>query len=217
MCACVIPAGDYQTGAWDTDAAENVAYDIPSKRAFLASAETGAVQVIDVADPTSMLHVSTLDVGATLRSQCTMPSCIYDGMDFGGADNPCGYAPTINIIVSEDNGGFTFPGWYTGPTYNQTTHPAAGVINNVLDSPAKCQILCQNTANCAFFSYELEHHSGHGGQLHECFLKGCARLLRFFYATRLPILSRVLVERSCTWYVSACAVTTPWPRPTLPA
>ena len=29
-------AGDYQTGEYDTDAAENVAYDKNTKRAFLA-------------------------------------------------------------------------------------------------------------------------------------------------------------------------------------
>ena len=167
-------SGDYQTGDWDTDAAENVAYDVASKRAFLASAETGAVQVIDMSDPTAMTLKATLAVGGVMKDKCTMSSCIYEGMDFGGGDNPCGYAPMVNIIVSIDNAGFTYPGWYSGPKYNQTSHPAASVIDYKLDSAAKCQILCQNTQGCAYWSYELEHHSGHGSQVHECFLKGCA-------------------------------------------
>jgi hypothetical protein len=46
--------GDYQTGAWDTDAAENIAFDPVRARAFIASAESGTVKVVSVADPTDM-------------------------------------------------------------------------------------------------------------------------------------------------------------------
>ena len=46
--------GDYQTGAWDTDAAENIAFDPVRARAFIASAESGTVQVVSVANPTDM-------------------------------------------------------------------------------------------------------------------------------------------------------------------
>ena len=37
--------GDWQSGAWDTDAAENVAYDKSTNRAFIASAESRALKV----------------------------------------------------------------------------------------------------------------------------------------------------------------------------
>jgi len=46
--------GDYQTGAWDTDAAENIAFDSVRARAFIASAESGTVKVVSVANPTDI-------------------------------------------------------------------------------------------------------------------------------------------------------------------
>ena len=46
--------GDYQTGAWDTDAAENIAFNPATARAFVASAESGIVQVVSVTNPTDM-------------------------------------------------------------------------------------------------------------------------------------------------------------------
>ena len=46
--------GDYQTGAWNTDAAENVAFDPVRARAFIASAKSGTVKVVSVTDPTDM-------------------------------------------------------------------------------------------------------------------------------------------------------------------
>ena len=46
--------GDYQTGAWDTDAAENIAFDPVRARAFIASAESGTDKVVSVANPTDM-------------------------------------------------------------------------------------------------------------------------------------------------------------------
>jgi hypothetical protein len=46
--------GDYQTGAWDTDAAENIAFNPATARAFIASAESGVVQVVSVTNPTDM-------------------------------------------------------------------------------------------------------------------------------------------------------------------
>ena len=46
--------GDYQTGAWDTDAAENIAFDSVRARAFIASAKSGTVKVVSVTDPTDM-------------------------------------------------------------------------------------------------------------------------------------------------------------------
>ena len=83
--------GDYQTGQWDTDAAENVAYDRNTYRAFLASAEASAVQVVDVRDPVNPTHVSTLDMAAVFQN-CNEVDCIYEDFDFGGGSAPCGCA-----------------------------------------------------------------------------------------------------------------------------
>lgn len=150
-----------------------MAYDNFTKRAFIASSKAGAVKVVDVTNPTSLQEVSggSLDVKATMGASCQMPSCTYEGMDFGGAANPCGYAPTVAIIVNSFNG-YSFPSWYSGPKFNQTSHPEKGAIGELLDSPAKCQILCQKTSNCAFWSYELERQQAGGPQYNECFLKG---------------------------------------------
>ena len=56
--------GDYQVpnAKWDADAAENVAYDTKTNRAFLASAESQRLQVVDMSDPTSMSLIGTIDV-----------------------------------------------------------------------------------------------------------------------------------------------------------
>ena len=58
--------GDYQTGAWDTDAAENVAFDYASKRAFIASAKATQIQVVDLANPTAPAQTGALDVAGSL-------------------------------------------------------------------------------------------------------------------------------------------------------
>ncbi len=75
--------GDYQTGDFDTDAAENIAHDVDTQRVFVASAEAGVVQVVDISDPTHMTEVGTLNVGANLAQYCQIADCIYEQMDFG--------------------------------------------------------------------------------------------------------------------------------------
>ena len=90
---------DYQTGAWDTDAAEHVAYHHGHQRAYVASAESGAVKVVDMSDPTSMSEIGTLNVGNDMRSSCPEVDCIYERMDFGGRHNPCGYATVLKFVT----------------------------------------------------------------------------------------------------------------------
>jgi len=154
--------GDYQTGEWDTDAAEHVAYEKTLQRAFVASAKTSKVEVVDIWNPTRPEQVGTVAVGATLGSRCQMKSCIFDHMDFGGSSNPCGYAPMKAIIVNdEDAPGFSFPGWFQGTKQEDPT----------MVSAAHCQKLCADNSDCRYFSYELEDE-GQGVQVHQCFLKG---------------------------------------------
>ena len=97
--AC-LRGSDYQTGGWDTDAAENIAYDVASARAFVASAETGVIKVVDMSNPTSITEVGTLNVGTQLSTQCMEVDCIYERMDFGGRHNPCGYAPVMKVVTN---------------------------------------------------------------------------------------------------------------------
>ena len=91
---------DYQTGAWDTDAAENIAYDTALHRAFIASAETGVVKVVDMSNPTSITEIGTLNVGTHLSTQCMEVDCVYERMDFGGRHNPCGYASVLQFVTN---------------------------------------------------------------------------------------------------------------------
>ena len=86
-------------------------------------------------------------VSLATAASCVEVDCIYESMDFGGAGNPCGYAPVISIIV-DDAGtpGFSYPSWFSGSRIEDPT----------MTSAAACQALCANTNGCAYFSYELE-------------------------------------------------------------
>jgi len=67
--------GDYQTGAWDTDAAENIAFDSVRARAFIASAESGTVKVVSVTDPTDMSGARGRRRRAQIRTQAHTRPC----------------------------------------------------------------------------------------------------------------------------------------------
>lgn len=159
---------DYQTGAWDTDAAENVAFDKETKRAFLASAESGTVQVVDLRTPSKLEEVATIAVGALMESKCTEVDCDYEDFDFGGGSAPCGYAPMVNIIFEKgDCAGCTerydsdgeriycdasdCP-YTSNPSYNGGTlqvDPSVGTVEG-------CRAACQADSKCEYFSWEDE-------------------------------------------------------------
>ena len=65
--------GDYQTGAWDTDAAENIAFDSVRARAFIASAESGTVKVVSVTDPTDMSGARATPTGTDSHASAHAP------------------------------------------------------------------------------------------------------------------------------------------------
>ena len=67
--------GDYQTGTWDSDAAENISYDPSTQHVFVASADTGIVKVVGIRDPTRMSEVGTLNVKANLAAYCQLSDC----------------------------------------------------------------------------------------------------------------------------------------------
>ena len=66
--------GDYQTGAWDTDAAENIAFDSVRARAFIASAESGTVQVVSVTNPTDMSGARATPTGTDSHASAHAPA-----------------------------------------------------------------------------------------------------------------------------------------------
>jgi hypothetical protein len=74
---------------------------VGSQRAFVASAESGNVIAIDLADPASPEHKSTLSVASDFGFFCEEQDCSYEGMDFGGDGTPCGYADTLRIVAND--------------------------------------------------------------------------------------------------------------------
>merc|ERR1719354_972830 len=79
--------------------------------------------------------------------------CVKTGYDYGRAYGDCGFATIIKMIVN--NPDHEFPTWYDGEAE----------VDESLGNAADCQTMCQNHADCEFWSYEFEY------SYHECFLK----------------------------------------------
>jgi len=170
--------GDYQTGTWDSDAAENIAYDPSTQHVFVASAETGIVKVVGIRDPTRMSEVGTLNVKANLAAYCQLSDCLYEQMDFGGQHNPCGYATMVKVNVAYGqldvaagvaygaNGNYSMPSYVVdgGSSTSWSVDPT-------ITSMGACQTQCAQTVGCSFFSYEFEYKPHMGISVHECFMK----------------------------------------------
>lgn len=153
--------GDWQTGAWDTDAAENVAYDKTSHRAFVASAKTGDLQVVDATNPADLKTVATLNIGSIMGSFCTEVDCTYEDFDFGGGSAPCGYAPMVNIIFDKgDCSACASTGTCAASDCVYTRNPSynAGTlsVNPSVSTVDGCRAACQADPTCEFFSWENE-------------------------------------------------------------
>lgn len=58
-------AGTYETGVFDASAAEITAYDPATERLFVVNADSGAVDVLDVSDPTDPALVETISAAGT--------------------------------------------------------------------------------------------------------------------------------------------------------
>jgi hypothetical protein len=62
------PIGTYATGQFDESAAEIVAHDPDTQQLFVVNAEKGAIDVLDISDPTAPSFVTTLDAEGTVNS-----------------------------------------------------------------------------------------------------------------------------------------------------
>jgi len=154
---------DYQEGDWDTDAAENVAYDTLTNRAFVASAESIDVNVLDFSNPTAPTKTGTISVAADLEFGCLEADCIYEVMDFGGAGAPCGFADVLKIVHDRED--FSCCGWFGGEFVHDPT----------MTSAEACQALCAGEPGCSYFSFENECEQVDGVctdvRHNECYLK----------------------------------------------
>jgi len=73
---------------------------------------------------------------------CDDGDCNHVDMDVGGEGNACSYMPTIAVVAAE---GEEKPEWLEG--YFKTVH------STDMDSPMKCQMLCERTPHCDYWSY----------------------------------------------------------------
>ncbi len=62
------PIGTYETGQFDESAAEIVAHDPDTQQLFVVNAQQGAIDVLDVSDPTTPTLVDTLFAGGPVNS-----------------------------------------------------------------------------------------------------------------------------------------------------
>lgn len=72
--------GSYQSGLYQVSAAEIPAYDAASKRVFVVNAEAGAIDVIDLTDPTQPTFISQLNSDAVLSGSVVNSVAVFNGM-----------------------------------------------------------------------------------------------------------------------------------------
>jgi len=72
--------GSYQSGLYQVSAAEIPAFDAASKRVFVVNAEAGAIDVIDLTDPTQPTFISQLNSDAVLAGSVVNSVAVFDGM-----------------------------------------------------------------------------------------------------------------------------------------
>ena len=100
----IAPVGTYATGQFDESAAEIVAFDPSTDRAFVVNAQSGRVDVLDAADPTSPTsdgHVDT--AGTPVAGGGSIPS--------GAVANSVAVRADGLVVVAVEAPEKTDPGW----------------------------------------------------------------------------------------------------------
>ena len=72
--------GSYQSGLYEVSAAEIPAFDAASKRLFVVNAQAGAIDVIDLSDPTRPAFISQLNASAVLAGSSINSVAVFNGM-----------------------------------------------------------------------------------------------------------------------------------------
>ncbi|WP_265522988.1 choice-of-anchor I family protein [Oerskovia flava] len=98
------PLGTFESGVFDESAAEIVAHHAASQRLFVVNAAQGAVQVLDIADPTQPVLLHTLDTtGVSSADGTTVPA--------GAVANSVAVRPDGLGIVAVQSDVKTDDGW----------------------------------------------------------------------------------------------------------
>ncbi|MBP7420899.1 MAG: choice-of-anchor I family protein [Burkholderiaceae bacterium] len=86
--------GGYSTGVFGKSAAEITAFDAASKRGFVVNAQLGAVDVLNLADPTQPVHAGRIDATTVLAGAEINSVAVHNGI----------VAVAIQAPVKTDNG-----------------------------------------------------------------------------------------------------------------
>ncbi|MCV0437079.1 MAG: choice-of-anchor I family protein [Hydrogenophaga sp.] len=86
--------GGYSSGQFGVSAAEIPAFDAASRRLFVVNAQLGAVDVLDLSDPTNPVKIAVLDATAVLAGAEINSVAVHDGI----------VAVAIQAPVKTDNG-----------------------------------------------------------------------------------------------------------------
>ena len=89
--------GQYQTGIFDESAAEITAYDAASQRLFLVNANDGTVDILDFADPTDPMLISSLSFAGSPNSVA-----IKDGLVAIALEDTVKQAPGTVVFTDVD-------------------------------------------------------------------------------------------------------------------
>ncbi|MDO9437550.1 choice-of-anchor I family protein [Hydrogenophaga sp.] len=72
--------GVYSTGQYEVSAAEIPAFDAASKRLFVVNAQLGAVDVLNLADPTNPVKIGAIDATTVLPGASINSVAVHDGI-----------------------------------------------------------------------------------------------------------------------------------------
>ncbi|MBS3912593.1 MAG: choice-of-anchor I family protein [Hydrogenophaga sp.] len=72
--------GSYQSGLYEVSAAEIPAYDAASKRLFVVNAQAGAIDVIDLSDPTKPTLLNQINSNAVLAGSSINSVAVFNGL-----------------------------------------------------------------------------------------------------------------------------------------
>ena len=72
--------GAHQTGLYEVSAAEIPAFDAASKRMFVVNSRAGAIDVIDLSDPTKPKFISQLNASSVLAGSSINSVAVFNGM-----------------------------------------------------------------------------------------------------------------------------------------
>ena len=124
--------GRYSSGQFGVSAAEIPAYDPASKRGFIVNAQAGAVDVLDLSDPTNPIKLGSLDATSIAAGAVVNSVAVRDGL----------VALAVEAATKTDNG---YVALYNADDLSAIGHVAVGAQPDMLTfTPDGTRILSAN-------------------------------------------------------------------------